>query len=109
MDSIASQPWDGFLVGEENALALASVSSLARGDGMGMSPLVLHGPSGVGKSRMLTALVAERLIRRPESSVAEVAGEAFAALCGEASRKTNGWLDIREAVPPCRPPCDRWP
>jgi len=100
MDSTAatngSQPWDGFLVGEENALALASVSSLARGDGEGVSPLVLHGPSGVGKTRLLAGLVAERLIRRPESAVAEVTGEAFAALCGEASTRPGGWAEVRE-------------
>jgi chromosomal replication initiator protein len=96
MDStIGPQPWDGFLAGEENALALASVSSLARGEGEGLSPLVLHGPSGVGKTRLLAGLVAERLIRRPESSVAETTGEAFAALCGEASAQPGGWLEIR--------------
>ncbi len=92
---ITLQPWDGFLAGEENALALATVSSLARGQGEGLSPLVLHGPSGVGKSRLLSGLVAERLIRRPESAVAEIVGEAFAALCGEASDKPGGWSEIR--------------
>ena len=92
---VGPQPWDGFLAGEENALALASVSSLARGEGEGLSPLVLHGPSGVGKSRLMTGLVAERLIRRPESAVAEIAGEAFAALCGDASARPGGWSEVR--------------
>jgi chromosomal replication initiator protein len=91
----SSQPWDGFLAGEENALALASVTALARGESEGISPLVLHGPSGSGKSRLLAGLVAERMIRRPESAVAEVDGEAFAAACGEAASRPEAWAEVR--------------
>src|SRR6185312_7049213 len=90
-----SQPWDGFLVGPENALAHASVLSLARGDSAGLSPLVLHGPSGVGKSRLLTGLVGERLLRRPESAVAHLLAEAFAAACAETAGKPGGWSELR--------------
>ena len=61
----ATHPWDGFLVGAENELAHASALALARGDGAGLSPLVVHGPSGAGKSRLLSGLIAERLLRRP--------------------------------------------
>src|SRR4051794_4559722 len=77
-------PWDGFLTGPENELAYASVLALGRGGGDGISPLVVHGPSGVGKSRLLTGLVGERLLRRPESAVAHLEAEAFAASCAEA-------------------------
>ncbi len=91
----ALQPWDGFLTGTENALAVASVQSLARGEGAGITPLVLHGPSGVGKSRLLAGLVSESTIRRPGSALAEIEGEAFAALCGEASSRADGWTEIR--------------
>jgi chromosomal replication initiator protein len=90
-----SQPWDGFLAGEENALALAAVAALARGESEGISPLVLHGPSGSGKSRLLAGLVAERLIRRPESAVAEVDGESFAAVCSEATNRPEAWAEVR--------------
>ena len=92
---IGPQPWDGFIAGPENALASASVSALARGEGAGISPLVLHGPSGVGKTRLLAGLVADRLIRRPESAVAEIDGDAFAAVCGDASSRPEGWSEIR--------------
>ncbi len=92
------QPWDGFLAGEENALALAAVHALARGgdEGEGISPLVLHGPSGAGKSRLLAGLVAERLARRPGSSVAEVDGEAFASACADASGRPEAWAEVRD-------------
>ncbi len=78
-------PWDGFLLGPENALAQASVLALARGESAGVSPLVVHGPSGVGKSRLLAGLVGERLLREPGSSVSHVEAEGFAASCAEAA------------------------
>jgi chromosomal replication initiator protein len=93
---IGPRPWDGFLAGEENALALAGVMALARGEREGLSPLVLHGPSGVGKSRLLAGLMAERLVRRPESAVAEVDGEGFASACADAARRPEAWAEIRE-------------
>src|SRR5690348_11071900 len=88
-------PWDGFLTGPENALAYASVLALARGEGPGLSPLVVHGPSGVGKSRLLAGLVSERLRRRPESSVAHLGAEAFASACAEAAGRRGGWAELR--------------
>ena len=69
--------------------------ALARGEGVGISPLVVHGPSGVGKSRLLAGLVAERLLRRPESAVAHLGAEAFAAACAEAAGQPGGWADLR--------------
>ncbi|WP_422927990.1 DnaA ATPase domain-containing protein [Singulisphaera sp. PoT] len=89
------QPWDGFLTGPENELAHASVLALAKGDAAGISPLVVHGPSGVGKSRLLTGLVSEWLRRRPESAVAHLAAESFAAACAEAADQAGGWSDLR--------------
>lgn len=91
----ATHPWDGFVVGPENNLAHASALALARGDGEGITPLVVHGPSGVGKSRLLAGLVSERLLRRPESAVAHVEAEAFAAACAEAASEPGGWGELR--------------
>jgi len=89
-------PWDGFLSGPENALALAGVTALARGESEGLSPLVVHGPAGSGKSRLLAGLVGERLMRRPGSSLAHLGAEAFAAACAEAAGRPGGWADLRE-------------
>ena len=57
-----AHPWDGYLIGPENALAHAGAMALARGETAGFSPLVVHGPAGSGKSRLLAGLVAERLL-----------------------------------------------
>jgi chromosomal replication initiator protein len=89
-------PWDGFLNGPENALAHAAILSLAKGEAEGISPLVVHGSSGVGKSRLLEGLVAEYIARRPESVVALLAAEEFAAQCAEAASNLGGWTDLRE-------------
>jgi chromosomal replication initiator protein len=88
-------PWDGFVTGPENALAYACVLEVARGEGLGMSPLVVHGPSGVGKSRLLAGLVAERLGRQPGSSLAHLEAESFAAACAEAASQPGGWSELR--------------
>jgi chromosomal replication initiator protein len=88
-------PWDGYLIGPENALAHAGAMALARGETVGVSPLVVHGPSGSGKSRLLAGLVAERLLRRPESAVGHLEAESFAAACAEASTHREGWAEVR--------------
>ncbi|GIW85936.1 MAG: hypothetical protein KatS3mg108_0260 [Isosphaeraceae bacterium] len=69
MNPTAAHPWDGFLVGPENQLAFAAAAALARAEPHAISPLVIHGPSGSGKSRLLAGLVAERLHRFPNSPV----------------------------------------
>ncbi|WP_435018112.1 helix-turn-helix domain-containing protein [Tundrisphaera sp. TA3] len=89
-------PWDGYLVGPENALAQAGVLALARGETDGVSPLVIHGVAGSGKSRLLAGLVAESLIRRPGTALAHLEAEAFAAACAEASARPGGWSDLRD-------------
>ena len=96
MPDLPPHPWDGFLIGPENALAHAGAMALARGDSAGVSPLVVHGPAGVGKSRLLAGLVAERLLRRPESAVAHVEAEAFAAACAAAAGRPGGWAEVRD-------------
>jgi chromosomal replication initiator protein len=91
-------PWDGFVAGPENALAHAGVLALARGEAVEGAPrvLVLHGPSGSGKSRLLRGLVGEWLLRRPGSALAHLEAEAFAAACAAAQqRREEGWAELR--------------
>jgi len=96
--SVAPHPWDGYLTGPENELALAAAQALARGEREGFSPLVLYGPSGVGKSRLLAGLVAERLRRQPGSVVVHLDAQAFCVACSKAAAKATraGWSALRE-------------
>ncbi|MFO0959706.1 MAG: DnaA/Hda family protein [Isosphaeraceae bacterium] len=87
------RPFDGFLIGPENALAHAGVQALARGEG-GLSPMVLHGPAGSGKTRLLSGLVHEFLARRPGSSAAHLSAEEFASCCASA-RTIDDWAEVR--------------
>src|SRR4051812_43735918 len=95
--SPSSHPWDGFLTGPENELAFAGVQALARGGREGISPLVVHGPAGVGKSRLLAGLAAEWIRRHPGAAIAHVTAADFAAACQEAAGRPegDGWAEIR--------------
>ncbi len=90
-------PWDGFLTGAENELAFAGAQALARGERAGISPLVVHGPSGVGKSRLLAGLAAEWLRRHPQATIAHGNAADFADGCVEAARnnESGGWSELR--------------
>jgi chromosomal replication initiator protein len=92
-----SHPWDGYLTGPENELAVAAAQALARGERDGISPLVVYGPSGVGKSRLLAGLVAEWLLRHPGSSVAHLDAQTFVAACLEVATVAGGegWSALR--------------
>ena len=59
--------------------------------------LVVHGPSGVGKSRLLAGLVAEWLHRQPASTIAHLDAAGFAEACLEAARSNDegGWSELR--------------
>src|ERR1700677_1454629 len=81
LSAASPHPWDGYLTGPENELAMAGVQAMARGEYDGISPLVVHGPSGVGKSRLLAGLVAERLRRHPSSSIVHLDAQAFVVSC----------------------------
>ncbi len=101
MAAVASSsvhPWDGYLTGPENELAMASAQAMVRGERQGISPLVVHGPSGVGKSRLLAGLVSERLRREPGSAVAHLDAETFAAACVEARDVGDGWPALRDRL-----------
>jgi chromosomal replication initiator protein len=93
--SSPADPWDGFLVGPENALAYAATRALARGEDGAGSPLVVHGPSGAGKSRVLAGLVGEWLARNSGAAVAHLGAEAFAGLCIDAIEGRADWAELR--------------
>jgi chromosomal replication initiator protein len=78
VNSIATaHPWDGFLTGPENELAMPAAQAMATGKYDGVSPRVIHGPSGVEKSRLLAGLVAEWLRGQGSSSVARLDAQSI--------------------------------
>ena len=81
LPSPSPHPWDDYLTGPENELAFAGVQALVRGDREGISPLVVHGPSGVGKSRLLAGLAVEWLRRHSRAAIAHVEAATFAGAC----------------------------
>ena len=90
-------PWDGYLVGPENALAHGASLAVARGE-PGSSPLVVVGPAGSGKSRLLAGLAAEWMARRPGAPIAHLPAEAFADACHEAAGRDDpaAWAELRD-------------
>jgi chromosomal replication initiator protein len=99
VNSITSgHPWDGFLAGPENELAMAAAQAMAKGKYDGVSPLVIHGPSGVGKSRLLAGLVAEWLRHQGSSTVAHLDAQIFVRACFEAAAEPGGvgWAAFRD-------------
>lgn len=93
----AGDPWAGFLAGPENALAMAAAQALAGGRREGLSPLVVHGPAGVGKTRLLDALAGAWGQWQPVDRPAlRLDAESFAAACAAAGRRTGDWAALRE-------------
>lgn len=90
-----------FVAGEENRLALSAVEKFlddaawsaenaaqcgaqADDDAARGAPLVLHGPSGTGKTHLVDGLVAEWSARLPDDVVVRLAGSEFAEQYAEA-------------------------
>ncbi|MBQ1351956.1 MAG: chromosomal replication initiator protein DnaA [Oscillospiraceae bacterium] len=72
--------FDTFIVGNSNQFAYAACTSIARGDGNGntYNPLFIYGPSGLGKTHLLTAISHEMKKRDPNLKIIYVTGESFA-------------------------------
>ena len=72
--------FDTFIVGGSNQFAYAACTSIARGDNNGntYTPLFIYGPSGLGKTHLLTAISHEMKKRNPQRKIIYVTGETFA-------------------------------
>ena len=74
--SRAAASFETFIVGASNRMAYAAVELAANRPGE-MSPLFLHGPSGVGKSHLLEAFCGQARERRPGATVVSLSAEQF--------------------------------
>lgn len=69
---------DRFLVGQSNRLAHSAAVRIAEGlDDAGLSPLFVHGPSGVGKTHLLQGVARRVAERTPGAKVRYTTAEAF--------------------------------
>jgi chromosomal replication initiator protein len=68
--------FDEFVVGSSNRLAYASALGCAERLGS-ISPLVVFGPTGVGKTHLLEAMIADVRRRHPNAEIAMLSAEQF--------------------------------
>lgn len=69
--------FDTFIVGHSNEFAYAASTAVAKNPGSAYNPLFIHGPSGLGKTHLLTAISNEIKSRNPDTNIIYVTGEAF--------------------------------
>ena len=74
-----SYTFDNFIVGATNRYAHAAAMAIATNpeDTMHYNPLVIYGPSGVGKTHLMLAIRNEVLRRYPEKKIVYVRSEEF--------------------------------
>ncbi len=70
--------FDTFIVGRSNEFAYAACTSVAKEPGSTYNPLFIHGPSGLGKTHLMTAISNEIKHRKPNTNIIYVTGETFA-------------------------------
>lgn len=80
--------FEEFVVGSSNRLAYASALGCTERLG-GISPLVLHGPTGVGKTHLLEAIVDTARRAHPEIETALISAEQFTTAFLEALNGTG--------------------
>ena len=69
--------FDNFIVGSSNRFAHAACISVAKNPAQSYNPLFIYGPSGLGKTHLLYAIINEIHKNIPESNIIYVKGEEF--------------------------------
>lgn len=69
--------FDTFIVGRSNEFAYAACSAVAHNKGSTYNPLFIHGPSGLGKTHLLTAISHEIKKNNPSSNIIYISGDSF--------------------------------
>lgn len=71
--------FDTFIVGRSNEFAYAACTAVARNyNNKDYNPLFIYGPSGLGKTHLLTAIMNEFKLNHPEMNIIFVTAESFA-------------------------------
>ena len=69
--------FDNFIVGNSNKFAHAACRAVADRPAMDYNPLFIYGPSGLGKTHLMNAVVNEIKRKKPDTRVLYVKGEEF--------------------------------
>ena len=69
--------FDNFIVGQTNRFAHAAAMAVADNPASSYNPLVIHGPSGVGKTHLMLAIFNEVKKKHPAFKVEYLSGEEF--------------------------------
>ncbi len=69
--------FDTFIVGSSNQLAYAACEAVAKKRNGQYNPLFIYGPSGLGKTHLLSAIKHEILTNNPDVNVAYISSETF--------------------------------
>lgn len=71
--------FDTFIVGSSNEFAYAACTAVANSNNAASTynPLFIHGPSGLGKTHLLTAIAHQAKKNNPNISIVYVSGETF--------------------------------
>jgi chromosomal replication initiator protein len=70
--------FDTFIVGPSNKFAYAASRAVAEEPAKAYNPLFIHGPSGLGKTHLLTAISNYLQDNNPDMKIITVTGETFA-------------------------------
>jgi chromosomal replication initiator protein len=73
----ATLRFENFVVGASNRLAVSAARAVADQPGATYNPLVVYGPSGLGKTHLVSAIAAEAQLRNPAMRVEVVSAEEF--------------------------------
>ncbi len=88
-DGTSTRRWRSlgdFVVGASNRVAHASALSVVEDPGMGSNPLVVHGPTGTGKTHLLEGIYAGLRRQHPDQRPVFVTGEEFIGKFVQAAR-----------------------
>lgn len=69
--------FDHFIVGSSNKFAHAACLAVAKEPAKYYNPLFIHGPSGLGKTHLLNAIINYLRLNRPELKIRYVKGDEF--------------------------------
>ncbi len=81
--------FDNFIVGSSNKFAHAACTAVAQRPAMDYNPLFIYGPSGLGKTHLICAIVNEIKKKKPNTKVIYINGEDFTNQLVESITKKN--------------------